>query len=286
MTVLLHPHWANDHMILQALNRVKAIRAGDRGSGVRLLKQALAIVGAPPLSSEAAELLGVAGVTQVKQFQALYTLAADGISGALTIGRLNDLLFDPTQRKPWPAAGAAPVPTGPKAFFERVNAAGAAIVRGRPRPLPVSVMLACAGVESGYGTGAIFTETRNLFSLQKWPKVTFPTTTLGTYWRETVVQTNPKVVRKAPFNRATDDADSVRQWCEWIEHWGSADGPPGSEKGGHASGPAVTQRDALFAMVDRPLEMAASLWRVGFGERQHAALYAKVLSEHDLTRFD
>ena len=37
------------------------------------------------------------------------------------------------------------------------------------------------------------------------------------------------MVRKAPFNCATDTADAVRQWCEWILHYGSADGPPGNQ---------------------------------------------------------
>lgn len=109
-------------------------------------------------------------------------------------------------------------------FQERADLGGPV---ARANNLPVSAMLACASVESRWGQGNIYRKTLNPLSLQKWPHVHYPTT-YRILWFETVVQTNPKKTMKAPFVCATDRADAVCQWCEWILHYGNADGPPGN----------------------------------------------------------
>ncbi|MBL8176219.1 MAG: hypothetical protein JNK48_16190 [Bryobacterales bacterium] len=281
-----HPHWQNDPMILSATRNAPALKLGAAGSGVLKLHEALVLIGAPPAPGNP-QLFGAPTKALVETFQALYTLAPDGVAGAKTIAKLDALLMAPAQRKPWKTAPNAPHQFGDKeSFFQRVNAEGSEIARRRPRPLPVSALLACAGVESGFGTGKIFKATGNLFSLQKWPKVPFPSTALGTQWMTTVISTNPHKTALAPFNRAEGIADAVRQWCEWIEHYGEADGPPGNQHGGVYNRGAVSSRERLMTMVRNPAEFAGNLWLVSFGEKQHAHVYAKVLTENNLTRFD
>ena len=159
----------------------------------------------------------------------------------------------------------------------------------RRHKLPVSAMLACASIESNWGKGSIFLATLNPFSLQKWPHIKYPITH-NTYWSWTVVQTSPKISKKAPFNCATSRADAVRQWCEWILHYGEADGPPQDQSSkvrqvAHSN--AVAARNALLISRNNPAAFARGLSTVGFGEsRAKGILYAKRLTDFSMTDYD
>jgi hypothetical protein len=155
--------------------------------------------------------------------------------------------------------------------------------------LPVSAMLACASVESDWGKGSIFKATLNPFSLQKWPHIKYPITP-STYWGWTVVQTQPKLSKKAPFNCATSRADAVRQWCEWILHYGDADGPPQDQDSkvrqvSHSS--AIAARVSLLKLRNDPVAFARALSTIGFGEnRSKGEVYAKRLTSSSMTDYD
>jgi hypothetical protein len=158
----------------------------------------------------------------------------------------------------------------------------------RKHKLPVSAMLACASLESDWGRGSIFKETLNPFSLQKWPHVPIPKTN-RTAWRDTVIQVNPKKIAKAPFSCATDRADAVRQWCEWILYYGEADGPPGNQ---NPKSPrvkvasAVASRERLLAFRTNGEDFAKRLPLVGFGESRTSLAYAKRLTDFSMGSFD
>lgn len=281
-----HPHWHNDSAVLNAARNSPPFRLGSSGVGVQRLREALVLIGAPQLT-EAPTQYGALTQSQVKAFQALYGLASDGVAGGGTISKLDALLFAPQQRKPWPKA-AASADAGREAFLQSVVAACGPMVRAAG--LPVSAMLACAAVESGWGTGAIYRETGNLFSLQKWPWVLYPRTG-RTLWRDTVIQTIPRKTAKAPFNTARDLQDAGSQWCEWIKYYGTTMGPPGSmdqNRPQKVDNPhAASSRIRLMAMASDPLRFARNLYLVGFGESlAHGELYASVLEQNHLTRFD
>lgn len=158
----------------------------------------------------------------------------------------------------------------------------------RKHKLPVSAMLACASVESNWGKGSIYKETLNPFSLQKWPHVTYPKT-YRTAWRDTVIQTNPRKTAKAPFNCATDRADAVRQWCEWILYYGEAEGPPGNQD---PKAPrvkiksAIADRDKLLGFRKSGEDFAKYLPLVGFGENRRSLVYAKRLTDFSMASYD
>lgn len=154
--------------------------------------------------------------------------------------------------------------------------------------LPVSVMLACASVESNWGKGKIYAGSLNPFSLQKWPHTPKPSA-YKTYWAETVVQTDPKIVRKAPFACAMDREDAVRQWCEWILFYGDADGPPGNQNPKakpQANKAAIERRIKLLGMRNNPEEFAGHLYWVGFGEEKYKNLYKQRLKDYSMRSFD
>jgi peptidoglycan hydrolase-like protein with peptidoglycan-binding domain len=286
MSTLTHPHWRKDAAVLNAARNSPAFKLGSSsGSGVMRLREALVLVGAPTIG-EAPTQFGPLTHAQVKAFQALYAMDADGIAGSGSLAKLDELLFAPLKRKPWPSA--TPADVGHEAFLQKVAAACGPTARAAG--LPVSGMLACAAVESGWGTGAIYRETNNLFSLQKWPWVLYPRTE-RTAWRDTVIQTNPRKTAKAPFNTARDLQDAARQWCEWIQYYGTMQGPPGSVNKNQpqkADNPhACANRQRLMRMASEPLRFARNLYLVGFGESlAHGELYARVLVQYSLTRFD
>jgi hypothetical protein len=171
-------------------------------------------------------------------------------------------------------------------FLDELAKQGAKVARGND--LPVSAMVACGAVESGFGTGFIFKHSGNPFSLQKWPHVPFPRASATPFWNETVVQTTPRKVLRAPFVRSTDFADAVRQWCEWILHWGEADGPPGNQDPKvkpAANAPAMASRQQVLTFRRDPLKFARNLHKVGFGESD-AKEYADLLSQASLTDYD
>jgi hypothetical protein len=159
----------------------------------------------------------------------------------------------------------------------------------RQHGLPVSAMLACASVESNWGQGAIFRATLNPFSLQKWPHIKYPVTH-QTYWRSTVVQTEPVKRLLAPFNCATTRSDAVRQWCEWILHYGDSDGPPQDQDAKApqvAHSGAVARRTALLASRVNPVAFARGLSTIGFGENQASGgVYAQRLISFSMTDYD
>jgi peptidoglycan hydrolase-like protein with peptidoglycan-binding domain len=284
-----HPHWRNDPAVLSAARNTPPFKLGANNSGVQRLREALSLMGAPA-SSEALAQFGPATQALVRSFQTLYNLAVDGEAGAGTVGKLDELLANPAARRPWLAATpAAPaVPASQEAFLQQVFVACAADVKAAG--LPVSAMLACAAVESGWGKGSIYRDTGNLFSLQKWPWVTYPLTT-HTLWRETVIQTSPRKTARAPFNTARDMTDAGQQWCQWIKYYGSMQGPPGSPDKARPQAAdnkfALGQKLRLMAMVHDPLAFARNLYLVGFGESTaHGELYARVLRDNNLLRFD
>lgn len=279
-----HALWQGDPAILAASRNAPPLKPGATGTGVARLREALQALGAPEVD-EPPERFGPRTLALMTAFQSLYGLTPDGVAGAQSIGRLDALLRGQAERRPWrtPAAGGTR-----EEFLQKVAAACGPVVR--QNRLPVSAMMACAAVESGWGTGSIYKESGNLFSLQKWPWVKYPTT-LKTLWRTTVIQTVPvRKTAKAPFNTATDMADAGRQWCEWVLSYGDADGPPGnaSEKAKPmAVAGAIARRKKLLAMAGDPLQFARNLYLVGFGETAAMGrLYAQVLSDNRLTRFD
>jgi hypothetical protein len=140
--------------------------------------------------------------------------------------------------------------------------------------LPVGAMLACACQESMFGTSKIYQKTGNPFNLQKWPHIKWPVTS-DIFWSETKISEDPPKFLRAPFNCATSLGDAVRQWCEWILHYGDADGPPGQMS---AKAPAVAntqvqaRRDRLLGYRTNVLDFTFNLPLVGFGENQTEAL--------------
>jgi len=179
------------------------------------------------------------------------------------------------------------------AFIDEWASKGADVAR--KNSLPVSAMLACACTESGFGMGAIFKKTKNPFNLQKWPHIPYPRA--GTNQpSDTVVETKTGRQKIAPFNYATDVPDAVRQWCEWILHYGEADGPPQDENPHvpmviHPGNQAA--RDQLLKYRRDPVNFAFNLPLVGFGEGKtkeqrdaSGAIFKSVLITNKLTRFD
>ncbi len=283
MATPTHNHWQNDPAVAVAARNAPSFKQGASGSGVQRLREALMVIGAPPVV-ESLDQFGALTRAQIVSFQGLYQLDADGAAGKQTLGKLDELLWTPDKRKPWKQAA---VNQDKEAFLQDVATQCGPVVRANG--LPVSSMLACAAVESGWGNGQIFKDTKNLFSLQKWPWVPFPTTA-QTLWRKTIIQTNPVKTALAPFNTATDLADAGRQWCEWITHYGDADGPPGNinKNARPASNAwAIGRRQQLLAMVDDPVRFASNLFLVSFGENARGGqIYARVLTDNRLTRFD
>jgi hypothetical protein len=159
----------------------------------------------------------------------------------------------------------------------------------RRQGFPVSAMLAHAAVESGWGTGNIFRQSLNPFNLQKWPHIKYPTTH-QTFWSNTVVRKADQKVLKSPFNCATSQADAVRQWCEWLTHYGEADGPPqdGNAAARQVAHPGrVAARVALMKLRTNPVEFARRLATVGFGETlSDGDDFANCLTAYSLTEFD
>jgi len=279
-----HSLWQGDPAILNASRNAPPLKPGATGSGVARLRDALKAVGAPDID-EPPDRFGPRTAARMSAFQGLYGLTPDGVAGAQSIGRLDALLLGTSPQRPW----KEPEVNGNREqFLQKVAAACGPAVR--QNGLPVSAMLACAAVESGWGTGTIYKETGNLFSMQKWPWVKYPTTA-RTLWRDTVIQTEPvRKTAKAPFNTAIDLADAGRQWCEWIASYGDADGPPGNidpkaKPAAHAG--AIGRRKQLLGMAGDPLQFARNLYLVSFGESAaKGRIYAQVLSDNRLTRFD
>ncbi len=104
--------------------------------------------------------------------------------------------------------------SNPVDFFDELAMLGGPVAR--QHNLPVPAMLACAAVESGFGTSKIFRLTGCPFNLQKPKEWKFPV--CATIPLNTVALTGAKPV-KVPFCTASGWADAVRLWCEWIENW-------------------------------------------------------------------
>jgi hypothetical protein len=180
-----------------------------------------------------------------------------------------------------------------KAFIQKWAAEGAEVARNNS--LPVSAMLACACAESAYGKGSIYLATQNPFSLQKWPSTNFPVTH-RIHWSQTQISTDPDRYLRAPFNCAKDSPDAVRQWCEWILHYGAADGPPGNPdpKVHNVHSPTlIANRQKLLAVRDDGYKFCYNLPLVGFGENStHAKRvasgqgYQRVYKQYSLGQYD
>ena len=193
-------------------------------------------------------------------------------------------------KRPW-IQSTEPIPDVPITeamwtFMRKWAEAGGPILQAND--LPVSAMLACGSVESAWGTSIIFRLTNNPFNLQKWRHTPFPRGEV--IFSDTVVQTTPKVIRKAPFTCAKDEADAVRQWCEWILHYGEADGPPGSQnpKAPRVRIPAlIARREALLALRHNGNLFARNLPLVGFGEgMSKGPTYAERQQNYSMFLFD
>ena len=175
-----------------------------------------------------------------------------------------------------------------KGFLEEWATLGGPVARYNG--FPVSAMLACAAVESAWGTGRIFRATLNPFSLQKWPHISYPSTH-RTHWQRTVVKNGPpRVTAVAPFVCAFDQGDAVRQWCEWIRWYGEVDGPPQDQdsKVGHIRHSAqVAAKERLLALYNAPVAFARGLSTVGFGEDvSKGEDYARNLTDFSMTDYD
>ena len=179
------------------------------------------------------------------------------------------------------------------AFINDLAAKGGKVARAND--LPVGAMLACASVESAWGTSKIYKSTGNPFNLQKWPHTPYPHTN-KTFWQDTgVIVGPPEVLRKAPFNCATDLGDAVLQWCEWILHWGQADGPGAIQmaKGAKDNPAAIANRDLLLTYRKNSADFSKNLPLVGFGEnatpalrQRSGAVYRQRLIDFALNTYD
>jgi hypothetical protein len=189
------------------------------------------------------------------------------------------------------------IPPGKDAWIDSLAGAGGPVAK--QYDLPVGAMLACASVECNWGASALYKATGNPFNLQKFPKVQFPHTH-NTYWSSTeVAEGPPPVFKNAPFNCAVDLADAVLQWCEWILHYGLADGPgalgnPQARNYNPANNlGAIANRDRLLAYRHNSLDFCMNLPLVGFGENSTPALrlrsgkrYHDLLNQFGLAVYD
>jgi hypothetical protein len=189
------------------------------------------------------------------------------------------------------------VPPGKESWIDGIAGEGGPVAK--QYDLPIGAMLACASVECAWGTSKIYKATGNPFNLQKFPKVPFPHTH-RIHWSDTIIAEGPPpVVRQAPFNCALNTADAVLQWCEWILHYGMADGPgalgnPLARNYSPADNlSAIANRDRLLASRHNSIDFCLNLPLVGFGENATPALrkrsgerYKDRLTQFGLTVYD
>ncbi len=135
--------------------------------------------------------------------------------------------------------------------------------------LPLSAMLACAGVESLYGTSLIYQHTHNPFNLQKPDEQAYPI--CQTIPQCTFSTGNEAHCGKAPFCTATSLTDAVRQWREWIENSANIPG-----------------RNVLMGLTGSPRAFAENLYRVGFAnnEKARTAEYGVIWQQYKLGDYD
>lgn len=143
--------------------------------------------------------------------------------------------------------------------------------------LPLAAMIACAVVESAYGTSSIYWKTGCPFNLQRPSWYTW--VHCQTVSIKTCVKTDAsgKCIgwATAPFCYAEGNdeetwlADAGRLWCEWVLGW-----------------PQPATRKAVLAMRDKPADFARSLPRLGFGEAtkriQNGQRFEAALRQHAL----
>ena len=158
------------------------------------------------------------------------------------------------------------VPSGPDDFIKSMNVAGTDWAKRYRYPL--SAMIACACVESGFGTSGIYKQTCCPFNLQKPSSWLYPQCTVR------LIKTVNKPGEEARFTtfRVADDLyDSARLWCEWISHW-----------------PSGSARSTLESYRNDARRFAASLYIVGFANNSKAATqkFADLIDTKGLTRFD
>ncbi len=138
--------------------------------------------------------------------------------------------------------------------------------------LPAAALVACGGIESGYGTSKIYDKhTHCPFNLQK-PKSYDKWVHCDVVWLTTLSKMDASGHQsnevRAPFCKAVGDseqtwlADAARIWCEWILGW-----------------PDPVNNAAMKALRQKPLEFAKNLHRVGFGDRKVANLTAKTYED-------
>ncbi len=173
---------------------------------------------------------------------------------------------------------AQPIPTsGPDLFIDELIKYAGPVVKANRSRLPPAAMVACAIVESGYGTSSIYQKTGCPFNLQRPSGYTWVHCT--TIPIRTCVKTDQtgKCIdwKVAPFcvaagnNKPEKLADSARIWCEWICGW-----------------PQKKVRETMLKLRDNPILFTKNLPSVGFGEankrKQNGDKFVAVLHEHNL----
>jgi len=147
----------------------------------------------------------------------------------------------------------------------------------RANNLPLAAMIACAVVESGYGTSKIYNATGVPFNLQK--PSSYSHVHCDTVTFRTCVKTDAagKCIgwAYASFCYAAGEhefawlRDAARIWCEWVLGW-----------------PNVTNRNNVLSWRNRPTDFARYLPFLGFGEfskrTQNGESFVQALRKHAL----
>jgi hypothetical protein len=158
------------------------------------------------------------------------------------------------------------IPKTPQDFITAMAAAGAPSAAREDLPLPA--MIACACLESGYGTSDIYLATGCPFNLQKPPEWAYPKCEIKYLPTVNKEGENP---RPAPFCVAATLEEAGRLWCEWIKHW-----------------PNRSARDAVLSLSKQPALFASNLHLVGFAEAKKSKCeeFGKLIDKLGLLKYD
>lgn len=132
---------------------------------------------------------------------------------------------------------------------------------------PLPAMIACACVESGFGTSTIYRLTGCPFNLQKPAGWKYPQ--CSTRLIPTINKAGEQA-KPSPFCLAKDLADAARLWCEWINYW-----------------PNPKARNAVIGFSQDAVLFASQLHLVGFAESKKANTkkFGDLIAGKDLMRF-
>jgi hypothetical protein len=158
------------------------------------------------------------------------------------------------------------IPKTPQDFIAAMAAAGAPSASKEDLPLPA--MIACACLESSYGSSTIYLATGCPFNLQKPPEWRYPKCEIKYLPTRNKDGEDPK---PAPFCVATSLEDAARLWCEWIKYW-----------------PNRSPRDVLLSLSKQPVLFASNLHLVGFAEAKKSKCeqYGTLITQLGLLKYD